>query len=49
MNSISFRTARSRSSLSVQKLGASVLMIGLALFRLGQRWCPFDEGIRTLC
>jgi rare lipoprotein A len=31
MNSISFRTARSRSSLSVQKLGASVLMIGLAL------------------
>ena len=31
MNSTSFRTARKRSSLSVQRFGASVLMMGLAL------------------
>jgi rare lipoprotein A len=31
MKSIYFRTARSRSSLSIQKLGASVLMMGLAM------------------
>lgn len=31
MKSPSFRTARTRSSLSAQKLGASVLLVGLAL------------------